>query len=54
MRLPFDGDVTIRVSNVRLRTFTICSFTEKPAVVVNEYDEPLTTPVTLRAVMVNE
>ena len=52
--MPFDGDVTMRDNNVRLFTFTDCSFTENPAVVENEYDDPLTVPVTLRAVMANE
>lgn len=54
MRFPFEGDVTILESRVRLFTFTDCIFTEKPAVAENRYDEPDTDPVTLRAVIVNE
>ena len=32
VRFPFDGEVTMRDSNVRLLTFTDCSFTVNPAV----------------------
>jgi len=54
VRFPFDGEVTMRDSNVRLLTFTDCSFTVNPAVAENLNDEPATEPVTLRAVIVNE
>jgi hypothetical protein len=35
VRFPFDGDVTMRDNNVRLFTFTDCSFTVNPAVAEN-------------------
>lgn len=54
VRFPFEGDVTIFERTVRLLILTDCNFTEKPAVAENEYEDPDTDPVTLRAVIVNE
>lgn len=44
MRLPLDTVFTMRVSSVRLRTFTDFTDCVKPATAVTFSDEPLTVP----------